>query len=392
MEGLVPVLVGALSLFVVSLGFGVIVPLLPELTGAGASAASVLSVVYAVYSAAKIGTQIPAGSWVDAVGPRRVLNLGLLLFALSLLGFLFRGGILYFTLIRALEGFATGLVYPAVFSWGLRGSSNSNAGKRIGLCIALGTSGLLLGPALAGVLEPRGARLPVAVALLLTLLVLPVVLLQEPPPLERTGRPRTMRGELRGMGRLAANGAFFALLLPIGFNKLTFSSFQGLLPLYGPTFLGLSVRGVTFLFALTGVIFGVAQGVAGYLADRFSARKVVLALTPFLLGTLFAMAFLTQDVGFTLAYGGYIFSSAIIFTATMKYAARAFGTDDTYGGVFGVLTTLTDLMTIVGPLLFMNVYRFSARWVFLAMAVTGVPFALGFLHGAKELKLSKVVW
>jgi hypothetical protein len=82
---------------------------------------------------------------------------------------------------------------------------------------------------------------------------------------------------------------------------------------------------------------------------------------------------------FIVAYAIYIFCSSIIFTATFKHAARTYGTDDTYGGIFGVLGTLTDLMTIVGPLLFLNLYAAIAGKVFLVMALAGIPFALGFL-------------
>jgi hypothetical protein len=81
---------------------------------------------------------------------------------------------------------------------------------------------------------------------------------------------------------------------------------------------------------------------------------------------------------FTAAYAGYIFASSIIFTAVFKHAARTYGTDDTYGGIFGVLGTLTDLMTIAGPLLFLNLYPALGGRVFLAMAIAGLPFAAGF--------------
>ena len=70
--------------------------------------------------------------------------------------------------------------------------------------------------------------------------------------------------------------------------------------------------------------------------------------------------------------------ASLMYTATMKHAARAFGTDDTYGGLFGLLGTLTDLMTIVGPLLFINLYAGVGPTVGLWMLVIGVPFFLGY--------------
>ena len=71
-------------------------------------------------------------------------------------------------------------------------------------------------------------------------------------------------------------------------------------------------------------------------------------------------------------------ASSIVFAATTKHAATSFGTNDTFGGLFGLLSTLTDVATIVGPLLFLNLYASSAAGVFVWMAAIGVPCALAY--------------
>jgi MFS family permease len=373
------VIAAAAALFVVSLGYGVIVPLLPALAGGRAAAApATLSLVYSVYAAAKIGAQVPGGVWVDRAGARRVLNLALLAFTVSLAGFLPSSNLHWFAVVRAVEGIATGLAYPAVFALVLIGAPEGQTGRRIGLTVGIGTSGLLVGPALGGLLAPFGARVPVIVALAAAATVTVAGWLapsaSAPPP-----APRTLTRELRTIASLAADVGFVAMMLPIAFNKLTFSAFQALLPLCGPDWLGVGQRGVSFLFALTGVCFALAQPVGGWLVDRFDARRVALAFTVPLLIALAAMSLRAGFSQFTVAYAGYVLFSSLIFTATMKHAARAYGTDDTYGGIFGVLATLTDLMTIVGPLIFLNLYATRGLTVFLFMALAGVPFAIGFL-------------
>ena len=388
----------SLALFVVSLGYGVVVPLLPQLAGVipggaggaqAASGASAISIVYALYAAAKISAQVPGGAWVDAAGGRTVLRVALWLFSLSLLGFLFPLGVAWFALVRALEGAATGLVYPAVFALVLQSAGEERAGRRIGLVVGLGTSGLLIGPALGGLLGAReglpaalsAGRLPVLVALGAAVTVAAWAQgseIHKMPPAANAPARRTVAAELAALWSLARDPGFLGLCLPIAFNKLTFSAFQGLLPLHGAA-LGLGPRGVTLLFALTGVIFGAAQGLGGVLVDKVSPRAVALWLTPPLLASLCAAALAADAVAFGVFYGGYIAASSVIFTATLKHAARTFGTDQTYGGVFGVLGTLTDLMTVVGPLLFLNLYPAQGAWVFGSMAAVGVPFAVGFV-------------
>ncbi len=366
-----------LSLFMVSLGYGVVVPLLPELSGGAARVTpGVMSLVYATYAAAKIGIQVPAGVWADRAGGTKVLRVAMPLFALSLAGFMWNGGPAWFALVRSVEGAATGLVYPAVFAL-VAQQGVEGQGKRIGLTVGLGTSGLLLGPALGWVLSPISVRAPILVALGVAA-ALSLWLVVAPPPSRAAVSPRTLRGELKLIGSLAGSAVFIGMVLPIAFNKLTFTAFQGLIPLHLPNVLHLGMREVTALFALTGVLFGLFQGLGGVLADRFAPRAVAIVFSVPLLVSLAALSRAGDGLTFAIVYGTYISCSSVIFTATLKHAARAFGTEDTYGGVFGVLATLTDLMTVVGPLLFLGVYGGLGSSVFLLMAAIGVPAALAY--------------
>jgi len=63
--------------------------------------------------------------------------------------------------------------------------------------------------------------------------------------------------------------------------------------------------------------------------------------------------------------------------ATLQHAAQQHG-QDRYGGMYGVLGTLTDVMTVVGPLVLMNIYGAVGQGVFGAMALLGLVFLLGF--------------
>ena len=361
-----------------SLGYGVIVPLLPELAGGRAATdEAMLSAVYASYAVAKIGVQVPGGVWVDRVGPDRVMVVALVGYGLSLAGFLVGGDLRWFTVLRGVEGAATGLVYPAAFALAMRGADPGRVGRRLGAVAGIGTAGLLVGPALGGWLGAQNPRLPVWIALAAVGPVLAWAALRKAERPERAAE-RTVSDEVRGLVALARNVTFVALMLPIAFNKLTFSSFQGLLPLWGPDVLGVGTRGVTAYFVLTGVCFGAAQPLAGWLADRFGARPIVLVAATPMLVSLGALAWLDGPVAFGVAYGGYVAAASLMYTATMKHAARAFGTDDTYGGLFGMLGTLTDLATIVGPLLFLNLYAHARADVGLWMAAVGVPFFVAY--------------
>lgn len=373
-------LTSALALFVVSLGYGVVVPVLPELAASsgGAASAQELSVVYAAYSVAKIGAQVPGGVWVDRSGPRRVALTGAVLFALSLAAFLMRGGPLWFACARALEGAGTGLVYPAVFARVLAGSADGESGRRLGRTIGLGSAGLLLGPVLALSLLRFGLRAPILVALSLSLVALVAIALRFEGPGPSSAPPRRVADDLQAMARMARSGAFVAIILPVAFNKLTFSAYQGLLPLVGADALALGRGGIAALFVEIGVLFAVTQPLAGALADRVDARRVATVGLWAEAVTLAALPLARGAVGFAVVFGAHILAQSIVFTASTKHAALAFGTKDSYGGLFGVMATLTDSMTVVGPLLFLNLYPPLGARVFVVMAVVAALAALAF--------------
>jgi MFS transporter, DHA1 family, solute carrier family 18 (vesicular amine transporter), member 1/2 len=375
-----------LALFVVSLGYGVVVPALPRLASRSADAASAseLSIVYASYAVAKILAQVPGGVWVDRRGHGRVLPIALAIYVLSLLGFLAPLGPAWFSLMRAVEGAATGLVYPAVFARVFLTSTAADAGRRIGVAVGVGSSGLLIGPVLGALLEPYGSGVAIVIAAALGAAVLAFSVFA-PGTSATVARPpaRKLRSELAQLARLAKNGRFVSTMLPIGFNKLTFSAYQGLLPLVGPEILGVGPPGVALLFVVVGVTFAVAQPVGGTLVDRFSSGRVTAVVLPVLLASVAALSFARGLGVFAALFALHVFSQSVVFTATVKQAAREHGSESTYGGVFGLLATLTDTMTIVGPLLFLNVYAATGRWTFAAMGAVGAVFALSWALGTR---------
>lgn len=369
----------SLALFVVTLGFGVVVPLMPAIAQGAGEGASQFSALFVAYSAARITCQVPGGVWVDRAGALSVLRIALALYALSLGGLLVPGGLVWFTAVRTVEGAATGLAFPATLALAAAAGPPDAIGRRIGLVTGVGTSGFLVGPVMGGALAGSGPQLPLTVALAAAVAML-VFLLVVTAPATAERAARTVRGEVAALARMSARPDFIGLVLPLGFNKLVFSGMQALLPLWGADVLGLGVRGVTGLFALSGVVFAVVQPLAGALADRLDPRAVIVACA---VPMMIAIGFLGEAPGgasFAALFGGYILLSSVIFAATLKHAGRAYGeVGGAYGGVFGVVQTLTDLMTLVGPVLSLVLYQTRPGQLFPVVAAIGVPFQIGFV-------------
>lgn len=372
---------GAFALFVTSLGYGIVVPLLPALVGlTDAQDAHALSLVFASFSATKIAAQLPGGVLADRVGARRVLAASLVIFTASMAGLMVHGGVAWFALMRALEGASAGLCQPAVFALALEDAEEETTGRSLGATAGLGMSGLLVGPVLGAWLAPRGVRVPVGVAVAASAVAALVALARMRTPHRRasSAAPARFRDDMANIAALARDLAFLGMAAPIAFNKLTYSALQAIIPLHGATELAMPTREVMIVFGLIGVTFGVAQPIGGALSDRIEPRKIVVALIP---GVLFSLALLTRATTFrAFAIGCVVYSitASTIFAATMKLASREYGAEKGQGSTFGAIATLTDLMTVVGPLVFLNVYARLGRFTFAAMALACVPFAAVF--------------
>lgn len=360
----------ASALFVVSLGYGVIVPQMPQLLGS--DDAGLLSVLFVGYAAAKLAFQIPGGALADRLGAARVVRWALVGFCLSLVPFAFAVPAWALVVARAVEGACTGLIYPAVLSLAAA-LPGDRRGTNLGVIAGIGTGGFLLGPAVAALLAPTwGPRVPVGVALALALAVT-VAFGASRAEAGPVVAPRALRAELDQLRAHLGSAAFVARTLPVAQNKLAYTALQALLPLHGAAVLGLGSRGITLLFVLTAVGFGLGQPLGGLVGDRVPPLRAIAVLSFVVPSALVALAAVTTPVGFVPIFAVWLLAASMIFALSIQQLAADVGGTRGAGLSFGVFQTLSDLATIVGPPMFLAIRAALERHgaggqVFAAMA------------------------
>lgn len=362
------------ALFVVSLGYGVVGPLVPALAErAGDTDVASFSWMFATYSTAKIVSQPAGGVLVDRIGARPVLLTGLALYAVAMGGLVFPSPLAGISALRAIEGAAEGLVYPAVLSAVRERTPAEDIGRKLGLVLAVGSSGLLLGPVLGASLRSFGVAWPLLVAALVAGLVAVgaayAVRAQAAPP-----RSRTLRGELATIAAAARDPDVSLPALPIAHNKLAISGYLALFPISIVADLHAPAERVAVPFLVVGIAFGLSQPLGGWLVDRYPPRLVVSALLLPVLLSCAALALPRTLATFSAVLAVNVVLQSIVFTGVLKQVAVAKGARDVYGGVIGSLATITDLSTIVGPLVVLGAYPRMGALVFPLVAAAGILF------------------
>jgi MFS family permease len=104
------------ALVVVSLGFGLMGPLLPEFRLILGISESTMGTLYALFAVAFVVAMPPSGYLVDRVGRKTMLVSGIVLFGFTTLALVFIRTPLEFAILRTLEGVGAAMTAPAAFA------------------------------------------------------------------------------------------------------------------------------------------------------------------------------------------------------------------------------------------------------------------------------------
>ncbi|MBN1678226.1 MAG: MFS transporter [Candidatus Thermoplasmatota archaeon] len=180
------------SLAVVSLGFGILTPIIPKFAGENLGMSPTeIGLVYSLFAVTYALFMLPAGYWADKVGRKQLMIAGILLFAATTFALAFITDMFQFAVLRALEGVGAALVTPAAFALTVDIVPENKRGIAMG---AEGTAQLvggLGGPGLGGLLAGEvgfyypfyvAAALAVVCAVLIAMIRAPRVGITEEKP------------------------------------------------------------------------------------------------------------------------------------------------------------------------------------------------------------------
>ncbi len=253
-------ILASLVVFVDTMFFAAIVPLLPGLSGEFGLSKTEAGLLSGSYAAGTLIAAIPAGLLAARFGPRRTTLLGLGVMTVTVLVFAFAESSGLLVTSRFLQGVAGAASWAGALSWLIAASPRERRGEFLGSAMAAAIAGVLIGPAVGGLADVLG-RAAVFSAVGVIGMGMAAVTLRLPPP-PRAGRTslETVRVAMRST---PVRFGFLLILVP----GMIFGAIDVLVPLELDT-LGAGALAIAAVFLLSAAFEAVIAPLAGRVSDR----------------------------------------------------------------------------------------------------------------------------
>lgn len=261
--------------FLVMVGFGIVIPILPFFVSKLGGGAIALGIFMSAYSIMQFFFAPVWGKLSDRIGRRPVILIGLCGYGLTFLMFGMVNNLYLLISIRALSGMVSSATLPTAMAYLADITEGADRSKGMGMIGAAMGMGMIFGPATGGLLGHYSFSLPFFVAGGLALLLLPFTWIFLPESLKQTNTD--------GSGRKRAKLTLQVLKDPLfalfSFNfvlSFTMSMFESTFALLAAAKVGFGPRDMGITFAILGIFAVIVQGgLIGKLVKKFGDAKLV---------------------------------------------------------------------------------------------------------------------
>ncbi|MFD1780897.1 MFS transporter [Fredinandcohnia salidurans] len=372
-------------MFLVYVGFGIIIPVIPFYAEDLGASPTELGLLMAVYSLMQFLFAPMWGRISDRIGRKPVIMIGIFGLAVSFFLMALSTELWMLFAARIIGGFLSAANMPTVMAYAADITSEEDRGKGMGVIGASIGLGFIFGPAIGGIFSKTDLQMPFYIAgtlSLLTFFLVMIVLKESLSKEQRHPKDRKRPGLLK-----ALNGPESVLFFLSLFITLSLSGLEATFAYFAAEKAGLGTTELGYIFMIMGLAGAIVQGgLVGRLTKRFGEGFViqigifVSAVGFFLI--LFTKDFVTAAIYLTIFGVG----NGIIRPAVSALLTKRSKTG--HGSVTGLLSSFDSLGRILGPILGGLLYTISMGLPYISgIFLSAVAFILFRMYTAKTKKM-----
>jgi len=341
-----------------SVGFWFFLPLLPIFLSRRGGSGALVGAVFAAGLLASAAIRYPAGWAADQFGTRPVLIAALGLEAVLFLAYLPHLPLYAFIAIRFLHGAAAGAFWPAANGLIVEVAPPKELGRAFGLMQSTNMAGMIIGPAIGGLIALFNLSVVFVVAAVVSGLAAVAILTIRNVRIEPTTEPP--------VGALSIARALLPLIVLGAGTSYMIGTFDTIWSLY-MTYRGATTLAVGISFATFGIPALLVSARAGALGDRLGGQTLIvgsLLVTAFFSSIYPFIASVPWLIGLGLVEGAFTISGAPSLIAEVSRQAEP----GHQGRTQGVFQTIQTAIQILGALAGGYLFTFGAAYAFLTIS------------------------
>ncbi|MCQ4086375.1 MFS transporter [Saccharibacillus sp. JS10] len=388
------------NIFLVFTGIGLVVPIMPTYMNTLQIGGSIVGLLVATFSVSQLICSPFAGRMSDKLGRKKVIIVGMMVFAVSefLFGIAEAPWLLFVS--RILGGVGAALIMPAVMAYTADITTDEERAKGMGYINAAITTGFIIGPGIGGFLVEFGIRVPFFAAGIAALIsgIITLIVLPESLSVERraeiaaanVGKRESLFKQLLTSYRTP----YFLSLVIVFVSAFGLANYETVFGLFVDHKFGFTARDIAIIITFGSIAGAVVQAtVFGWLLNRFGEQKVISIC-------LAAAAIFVMMTLFVHEYWLIVTVTFIVFLA-IDILRPAIGTQisrragDQQGFAAGLNSAYSSLGNIAGPIVAGALFDVNINYPYASAAIVLflcflLVLGVGRRDQQKDIELGKV--
>lgn len=372
-------------MFLVMVGFGIIIPVLPFYAEDIGANPTQLGFLMGVYSLMQLLFAPMWGRISDRVGRKPVIMIGILGLSLSFFLMGVSSSLWMLFVARIIGGILSSANMPTVMAYVADITSPEDRGKGMGVVGAATGLGFVFGPAIGGVFSKINLTMPFYIAGVTSLITFFLVwfLLKESLAKETRGQTNkkktSLLGELKG-----SQSILFYLQL---FISLSLSGLEATFAYFAAEKAGIGTVGLGYIFMIMGLASAIVQGgLVGRMTKKFGEGSVIqigIIISALGFGLILLVSNFTTAAIYLTIFG---IGNGVIRPSISALLTKS--SNAGHGSTTGLLSSFDSLGRIIGPPLGGWLFSITLNLPYiLGIALSVIAYVLYLVYTAQSKKM-----
>lgn len=380
-----------LNIFLIFTGIGLVVPIMPTYMDVLHISGSIVGLLVAAFSFTQLLFSPLAGKLSDTWGRKKIIVIGMLIFAVSELMFGLSNTAFFLFVARMLGGIGAALIMPAVMAYTADVTTGEERAKGMGYINAAITTGFIIGPGIGGFIAEFGIRVPFyaaavagAVAALVTIIVLPESRQQiEEKPQEVVKQPKR---NLLTQLLYSYREPYFLALIIVFVASFGLSNYETVFGLFVDKKFGFTATDIAIIITFGSIAGAVVQvTVFGWILNKFGEKNVV-SFCLFMAGLFIVLTLFVHQYWMILLVTFIVFLAIDILRPTISTQMSKMAMEQ-QGYVAGLNSAFTSMGNILGPIVAGVLFDLNLNFPYVS---AGIVLFLCFLLSLRARKDERI--